>query len=549
MTQRRLNLLGFGSLMLLSSSAGCIGDIGGADADAAGGPGSGPLVCGDGNVHVAPHPLRRLTSTQYINTVRDLFGDDAFEAELDEGGEIISEREVRQLRDSAEQIIGRQDAWTETVFPCDIGGAKDDTCVNGFFDGFAARAFRRPLTDEERTVLFGIYSEALTIGTFAEAMETLLQVVLQSPALIYMYEAGATDSTETARPLTDHEVATRLSYFLWNTTPDAALLAAATDGELSDKGGLAMQTQRLLSDPRADFAVQQFMSSWLQLDGGVLHHPLEEAEKDAALYPEFDDELVAAMRAETQAFIRRTFEEDGSFEDLLSARYAYVNGPMATLYGVSGPQDAATWEWVDLDKAERGGLLTRAAFLTTLSTRNVTAPIRRGVWVLKEMLCEGLGDPPPNVNNIPPEGGNVDGEILTVRQDVAGRTDGTDCVHCHSLINPIGFTFEHYDAIGRWQTNEVTSGLPIDASGYLPEGEALQGAIELSSELSTSAQARDCFAERWYQQAISKQLDEADQCSLGVIQEQLADGGSMRDLVVAIITSDAFRYINIEEGQ
>lgn len=548
MTHRPLPFRGLGAAALLVLGVGCIGDIGDRGEGGPGGPEGGPLVCGDGNVHVAHHPLRRLNPTQYNNTIRDLFGDSDFEAELDEGTEIISEREVRQLRDNAEVIIGRSSAWTTTVFPCDIDGGADQACLGDFLDGFAARAYRRPLTDDERAELTTIYEEALTIGTFREAMETVLQVVLQSPALVYMFEAGVPE-TESVHLLTDHEIATRLSYFLWNTTPDDELLAAATAGTLSDKAGLAVQTKRLLSDPRADFAVQQFMSSWMQLDGGVLHNSLEEAEKDATLYPEFDDELVASMRAETQAFIRKTFEEDGGFEELMSARYAYVNGPLATLYGVAGPSDASTWEWVELDKGQRSGLLTRAAFLTTLSTKNVTAPIRRGVWVLKEMLCQGLGDPPPNVNNVPPEGGNVDGDVLTVRQDVMGKTASNDCQACHGLINPIGFTFENYDAIGRWQTDEVTSGLPIDASGHLPESEDVVGAVALSEELAGMAEARECFVERWYQAAISKELDDADVCSLGDIQENFADGGSMRDLVVGIITSDAFRYVNVEEGQ
>lgn len=531
---------------MLTLGAGCNGNIGGSGG--LGGPNVGPVECGDGNVHVARHPLRRLTSTQYKNSMRALFGDPDFDAELDEGGEVISEREVRQLQAGAEAIIGRRSSWSETVFPCDIEGSAKQACLNEFLDGFAARAFRRPITEVERKELVAVYDQALAVGPFQEAMENVLQVVLQSPAVVYMFETGSPD-LEPVHLLTDHEVATRLSFFLWNTTPDDELLAAAKDGKLQDKEGLAAQTKRLLADPRAEFAVQQFMSSWMQLDGGVLHHALEDAEKDATLYPEFDAELVAAMRTETQAFIRRTFEEDGNFEDLLSARYAYVNGPLATLYGATGPSDPDTWEWVDLDESQRSGLLTRAAFLTTLSTKNVTAPIRRGVWVLKEMLCEGLGDPPPNVNNIPPEGGTVDGKELTVREDVAGKTSSKDCSSCHGLINPIGFTFESYDAIGRWQTEEVTSGLPIDATGHLPEGEEVVGAIALSAELAALPQARACFAERWYQAAISEQLDDVDRCSLDSIQEKFKSGGSLRELVVEIIVSDAFRYVNVEEAQ
>ncbi len=534
-------------------AAGCIGDIG--DPGEGGpGPENGPLVCDDGNVHVAVRPLRRLSSVQYVNTVRDLFGDPDFDAELDEGEDIISEREVRQLRDAAEAIIDRSSSWTRPVYPCDISGAGSDSCVSDFIDGFATRAYRRPLTDAERAKLVSVFQTARETLSFEESMQTLLQVVMQSPGFLYMFEAGSGDSEDGVRALSSHEVASRLSYFLWNTMPDDELMGVAESGELEDPTVLSAEADRLLRDPRAEYTVQRFMSGWLQLDGGVLHNALEETEKDATLYPEYSPELRAAMRTETEAFIRRTFlEEDGTLEDLFSAKYAYVNGPLAALYGVPGPSDADTWEWVELDGAERGGLLTRAAFLTVLSTKNVTAPIRRGVWVLEEMMCTELGEPPANANNVAVEGGVVDGELLSVREDVALRTGGDGCSSCHSVINPIGFTFEHYDAIGRWQTSEVTSGLPVDASGTIAtsgdvDGD-VEGALELSSKLAGSSKVRGCFADRWYRQALGGEISDLDQCSLEEIQARYSAGGSMRELVLGIVTSDAFRYLNTAETE
>ena len=380
----------------------------------------------------------------------------------------------------------------------------------------------------------------------------LLQVVLQSPGFIYLFEAGEGDASATSRKLKSYEVASRLSYFLWDTMPDDALIAAADGGELDDPEGLQAQAKRLLDDPRAERAVQRFMSSWLQLDGGVLHNALEEVEKDAALYPQWNPALQAAMRVETEAFVKRAFfEQNGSLEELLSAKYAYVNGPLADVYGVEGPANADTWEWVELDAQERGGILTRSAFLTVLSTKTVTAPIRRGVWVVEEMLCSELGDPPANANDVVVEGGVVDGELRTVRQDVIARTTSGECASCHSIINPVGFTFENYDAIGQWQSEEATSGLPVDASGAIQtsgdvDGPVL-GAVELSNKLASSARVRECFAERWYKTAIGKDLGDLDTCSLGDIQSSFVQGGSMKDLVLTIIASDAFRYINVTE--
>jgi hypothetical protein len=336
--------------------------------------------------------------------------------------------------------------------------------------------------------------------------------------------------------------------------PDASLYQAAAQGKLATPEGLRAEAARLLEDPRAEHNIQRFFSGWLQLDGGRLHNPLEDTVKDPDLYPEYDDALRAAMRLETEAFVRRTFfEEGGSFEKLLSGDYAYVNGPLAELYGVEGPSGADDYEWVTVD--QRAGLLTRAAFLTVLSTKNVTAPIRRGVWVVEEALCNELGEPPPNANDTPVEGGEVvneEGEVenRTVRQDVEARTTEGMCGNCHNIINPIGFVFENYDAIGRWQTEEVTSGLPVDATGHLTGSDVngdLSDALDLSERLGKSVQARNCFAERWSGAAFGSGDDLVDSCSQSHIHDSFAKSGNMRELLLAIVQSNAFRFINLAE--
>ncbi len=545
-------LLKAAGVLGLGLSIGCVGDIGGGDdEDGAGGPGNGPQCTADGPI--APQrALRRLDPIQYSNTMRDLFGDPGAIGDLGEGGEIITDAEVRKLRDNAELAAASQGSWTREVFPCDVDGEPSDACLADFFEGFARRAFRHPLSATEIDELTAVYQGALDQGfTFREAMEMTLEAVLQSPAFLYLFEAGSPDETGSVRTLSDHEVAARLSYFLWNTTPDDDLSSAADRGDLADPDLLAEQADRLLADPRAEATVQSFVSSWLQLDGGVLHQPLEETEKDATLYPEFDDALVDAMRVETEALVRRVFfEKDGTLADLLESREAYVNGPLAELYGVAGPSDASTWQWVELDKKQRAGLLTRSAFLTVLSTKTATAPIRRGVWVVKQMLCTELGTPPPNANNVPVSGGVVDGELLSVRDEVTLRTKDGVCAGCHGVINPIGFTFEHYDAIGRFQTQEVTSGLTIDSSGAIGAGSDVDGpaadAIALSAALGSSETVEGCFVERWYKQAVGEDLNDADACAISDLKAEVSQGASMHDLVRAIVTSDAFRHIEVK---
>lgn len=527
----------------LLSGAGCTGNIGD------GGPrGGGPATqCG---VDIKARPGLRLSSVQYINTIRDLVGDDGFEAELEDEPGLITQRAARQLRDAAEKIIARRGQWTREVFPCDTNGAEDLGCRDAFIDGFGRRAFRRALTDTEKERLRDTYDfargEALD---FDDAMGVVLQVMLQSPAFVYLFEDGVAESTDNVRLLTDYEVAARLSYFLWSSTPDDDLMTAAATGDLSTVDGLRAQAERLLGDPRAKDSINEYMAEFLQLNGGELHHPLEQVTKDPSLYPEVDAALLAAMRVETNALMERVvFDGNGTFEDLLTTREAYVNGPLATLYGVANaPPDADTFEWVTLPD-NRAGVLTRAAFLTTYSTATVTAPIRRGVWIRRELLCHQLGDPPLNVDDTPLEGGaNGEGDVLTVREatDVRTMNEG-QCAGCHSQINPLGYAFEGFDAIGRTQETEVVSGEPVDTvtditgtdfNGSIPD------AVAMSEALAASEDARSCFANKFLEGALGGQAPDA--CG-GTADAFVADG-DIKSLLISIIASEEFRYLNVGE--
>lgn len=544
-------------LFLVGCSPGAISDPASRSGGRGAGPGSAPLVCDDGIPDLAVRPLRRLTPAQYANTLRDLVGDPALAPNVDDGGALLSERGTRQLRDAAALVLERRAEWTVPVFPCDLDGAASEACAAAFIDGFVRRAFRRPATEEERAWLMGVYRDAQVELGFRDAMEVLLEVVLQSPQVVYLQEVGVERDGLPAgvRALTELELASRLSYFLWNTTPDDALLDAADRGELAGDG-LRAHAERLLGDPRAEATVQDFFWRYLQLDGGRLHHSLEETTKDATLFPEYGDGLQAAMRTELEAFVRRVFfEEDASFDRLLLARTAYVNASLARVYGVEGgPATDDDWQWVELDAEERGGLLTRAAFLTVFSAANVQSPIRRGVFVLEEVLCQELGEPPPNASDVPVEGGEVDDGsggtiVLSVRDDVTARTSEPQCAGCHGVINPVGFTFEHYDAIGRWQDTDRAAGTAIDASGHLA-GTDVDGpvadALALSEALARSQRVRQCFADRWLSRALGEVGDE-DGCTKEGVRARFSESGSMREMLLAIIESDAFRYL--KEGE
>ncbi len=516
------------------------------DPDAACDP-SAPLALAD-------LPLRRLTSAQYTATVRDLLGDPEFAAPLDDDAQVITERGVRQLRDAAEQAIARQADWTRDVFPCDPAGARDEACARALITELGGRAFRRPVTADEHAGLMDVYRATAADLTFAESLEVLVEVILQSPQLVYVDDGDGSRAPGTYA-LDGWSVASRLSYFLWGTMPDDLLFQAAAAGRLDRPAGVRAEAERMLADPRAAATIERFVWRWLQLDGGRLHHALEEAIKDDDLFPEYGAALQAAMRTELEALVRRVIlDERGTFADLLESRWAYVNEDLAELYGVEDGPEGDDWAWVQLDDAQRAGLLTRAAFLTVFASAKVQSPIRRGVFVIEELLCGELGDPPPNANDVPVVGGTVegpDGEEVTrtVRQDVEARTSGDGCAGCHSVINPTGFAFERFDAIGRHRTSELGTRLPIDSSGALRGAGPVDGpvtdALDLSRKLARSPVAQACFARRWASAALGQPLHAIDRCFVEQAAPRFFGSGSVRDLILDLVTSEAFRSVVI----
>jgi len=520
------------------------------DGDGDGGDGGPAASCGEVPT-VAGRDMRRLTPVQYQNTMRDLLGDPEFVAEYDDLELVPTERGVRQLRGGAESAIAGMDQWNQDLVPCDINGPEDAACPGAFIDALASKAFRRPITDAERDWLLAVYEETLEEHDFKSGMEALIGTILQAPAFIYISEVGTPveGAPDEIRALDDYEMASRLSYFLWDSMPDDALFDAAAAGELTTQEGLQAQVERMVADPRAEAKMQAFVYHWLELDGGPSHFALGEQTKNPDLFPEYNPAFVDAMKTELDAFVHRSlFEADGNFDDLLVSRDAYVNGSLSELYGVQGgPMDDDTWAWVQLDPTRYSGVLTRAAFTSTYASPDVQSPVRRGVWVYSHLMCGVLGDPPPNANDVPVNGGEVDGEVLSVREDVELRTSGPDCSGCHDIINNIGFAFENYDAIGRWRSMELTSGRIIDSTGTVMgtdiDGPVANG-IDLSDDLVGSGMVKRCFAKRWFEQAVGGPPEIEDVCSMEQIEDEFAKTGSVRDLMVAITASDAFRFVN-----
>lgn len=555
--RRATALLGAVVLAASGSTLGCVGHAGGDSAE----PSSQ-----SGLVDVAPARMRRMTPEQFTSSMRDLFGDPALVLDLDpDAGEVASLLAVDKLNAAAEAIVARRASWGRAVFPCDTSGPDDEVCVDDFVRTFGRRAFRRTLDEAEVAMLKGQYTRARKEQSFEDALLVVLKTMIQSPGVYYFVELGRDGDGGAAlasgvRPLTGWERAARLSYFLWNTTPDDALLDAAESGALDTTEGVRAQAERLLSDDRARATAKRFFAGWLELDGTNKHASLESAPKSPAIYPEDSPALRAAMRAEIEALAERVlFEGDGRFETLLTTTDAYVNGPLAALYGVEGPADERTFSWVSLPGDQRAGIFTRAAFLSVFGSVEVKSPIRRGAYILEQVLCRPLGPPPPNASDVPVKGGVVEenGEQVrrTVRQDVEAKTSSGNCVSCHATINPIGFAFEHYDALGRWQPQETGGGadapyaLDIDARGRLPamspdgDGVEVDGGVEMSAALAASAAARACLTKHLFQAALRRVPVDQDLASIEAATPAPESGGSMRDALLALTTSNAFLHL------
>lgn len=564
---------------LLIALSGCYtgasvdaGGEGHTDGAADSGPGGGSGGSGDGGAgddgggsgepagscldELEPRALRRLTPVQARNTLRDLFGLTELEITYADETEVITELGVRQLRSTADVVLAQRDAWAAEIYGCDTAGETDDACAEGFIRSFGTRAFRRPITDGEVDRLMSVYENAAHGEqlSFSDSLDVVLSTLLQSPDFVYVRESGTPvdDATGVVLELDGYALASRLSYFLWDSMPDDILFEAAEAGELSTEAGLSAQVTRMLDSPRAQDRIRSMVTTWLHIDGAGLRLVLEDLNKDPDLYPEFSPGLLDAMRIEAEALVDRALNEGGAsgFEDLLMSREAYVNASLADLYGVQGPVDDESWAWVTLPEGERAGILTRAAFLSVHAGQRVQSPIFRGVYVLEEILCAELGEPPPTANDTPVEDPvDPDAGPMTVREMVEARTmDDTTCAACHALINPTGYLFGHYDALGRWRTHEVVSGLEIDANAELTIGDvqgAMPDAVEMSKRLVDSGDARACFAKKWAEIALD--AEHFDPCTEEDVVAAFVETGDVGALIEGIVRSPAFRYARIAE--
>lgn len=495
-------------------------------------------------------PLRRLTVTQYNNTVRDLFADADIPWQT-----IVVDPKMHGFENFAEQqapsslLIGQYQAaavavtaaaWNDVQgrLGCDDGGGDDPgACGQEFLEDFGRRAFRRPMTNEESEDFIGFFDAQLGEHNFRVALELTMQAMLQSPAFVYFFELDGVpvEGRDDIERLGGYAMASRLSYLLWDTMPDEELFDAAESGQLDTKEGVEEHAWRMLEDPRARDAVVNFHRQWLTFD------KIDRLDLDPATYPQWESALRDSLLEGLARTIEHTvFDGEGTLAALLGSSQAMVDDRLAGIYGVQPPGD---WTAVELDPDQRAGILTNSGWLAGNSHAVNPSPVQRGVFVLERLLCAPPPAPPANVDTNPPEGG--DGQAQTNRERYAEHSSNPTCAGCHTMIDGIGFGFEHYDSLGVWRDED--GGQPVDATGQVVSGSDVDGpfdgAVELAHQLADSQTVRDCFATQWLRYALARNVEDEDACTEASLQNEFEEsGGDIRALLVAIVRSDAFRH-------
>lgn len=501
---------------------------------------------------VATPRLARLSRQQWANSVRQLLRlEDIADVEANVSGDaligfdteadalFVTEQLRRQLADAAEALADRVtgDATSLAALEANDSPLEVNGRARSFIAGFGLRAFRRPLNEEEVDIHLSLFEQGPALypelDEFSAGANLVIQAMLQSPHFLYRTELGGGGADGKPVPLDDYEVASKLSFALTNTMPNDELLAAAAAGKLQTKADIAAEATKLLDGANGVDGVANFNAQVLRLgtyDG--IH-------RDPEVFPDFSTETPAAMRQEVLQFLEWAFTEGHGVKDYYTAPVGFVNAALAPLYGLEGEFANDTFTKVDLDPTERSGLLTQAGFLSSYISGTEPDIIHRGVFIATRLLCIELPPPDPNATSLVEIQPN-----MTNRQRVETTTGKGTCGEgCHSLLlNPLGYAFENYDAVGKYRTTD--QGLAVDASAtYTLDGEtrSFNNGVELSHLLADAKQTHKCYAQNLMTYLHGRRLVKEDEAIVDYYARlSRADMLSVRDLVVEIVTSDAF---------
>jgi hypothetical protein len=436
------------------------------------------------------------------------------------------------------EIVGPADlpdSHTRIINCQPTGERSSIECARQVLKEFATRAFRRPVTDDELERLVRLVRLTQEQGdSFERGIQLAVQAILSSPRFLFRVELdpGAGDP-DGIRALNDFELATRLSYFLWSSMPDDELFRLARGGELQKPDVLDAQVRRMLADAKAGALVENFAGQWLQL------RDIAKVTPDPELFPGFDDALRTAMLRETELFFEAVVTEDRSILDFLDADFTFVNERLARHYGIGGAR-GEDFRRVALSGGNRRGILTHASILTITSNPNRTSPVKRGKWILENILGTPPPPPPPGVDEL------EDGTEATLKGSLRERMEQHRskpmCATCHNRMDPLGFAFENFDAIGAWR--DFDGKFAIDASGSLPGGVEFDGPPELIEMLKTARRRQfcRCLAEKMLTYALGRGLESYDRCAVDKIIEGLEKHEyKFSNLVAGIVHSEPFQ--------
>jgi hypothetical protein len=541
-----------------SSSTGAPTGTGPSPGTAGGGNVTG--AAGSGNVtgaagSDAPAPgtdpgrvtVRRLNRVEYNNTVRDLLGTtarpaDSFPADdrglgFDNIADILtlSTTNITLYQTTAESLVTAALAGTQRakIITCDLV-AMGETCARSIVRAFGRKAWRRPLTDAEVDKLITVAKLATTNGdTWEVGVSLAMQSMLISPNFLFRVEIDPTPTSLTPHALTNHELAARLSYFLWSSMPDDALFAAADAGQLTDKTQLAAQVTRMLKDPKASALADNWGGQWLYT------RAVDEVQPDTKAFPMFDAALRSAMKQETALMLNDVLFKGVPADKLLLSDYTYVNARLATHYGLPAVTGTAMQKVMLGAGSHRGGFLTNASFLTVTSHPNSTSPVLRGKWILEELMCKTVAPPP---NNVMTKLDDSTAGTKSLRQRLEAHA-ANSCAVCHVVMDPLGFGLENYDAVGTYRTMDGT--FPVDASGVLPDGRMFNGPVELANIVAKDDGYAKCVTQKLYTYALGRAPQSTpNHMDPALLYKYAGDfrtaGYPLASLVSAIVTGDTF---------
>jgi hypothetical protein len=537
-----LPLLGCTGVLNGSSSdapaPGAGGTSGGSNVGGTAGSGPRPADCGKASAPVLH--ARLLTPSQYEHTVEDLLKVADHPAKDFGGGladkldELAVERRANAAAAIASTAVANLGAWS----PCMPPAVDAVTCGAQLVDKLGMAAFRHPLSAPERTQLQALFDAGVAEKDFATGVDWLLTGLLQTPDFLYQF--AKPKSGEVAGqivPLGDYELASRLALFVWDSSPDDALYAAAASGKLADAAQLDTELKRMLADSRFGRGTGSFYFNWLGLKGFK-----EVARDDPGLTSDVVDALESSLLMSATALYA---SDSPNIQSLFNGQSYYLNDKLRTFYGLTGggPDFAPT----ELPAEGRRGILTHPALLTLLARPKESNPIARGLFVQRTVLCHDI--PPPPTGIIIPQLPPITPGVAT-RARLEQHTLEPLCAGCHDQIDPPGFALEGFDQVGRFRT--MDAGVAINTSGVMSSSSDVDGAFQNGAELldriSTSADAKRCFAKHYLTFAISRDLQSQDDCSLSQVAEGFAQSGDLKQLIVAVAKTDAFRLRQSEDS-